>query len=163
MSSTKHSFKLDLQRIEEEEKQKATKSSQSQKSKRTLFFSKLPLSLKKQFLYYLTKNEVEFLKNSDGRFMEAMIEIQDGDGKNSKKRNKKKIEDFLERNGLLNIQGKNDDPNSKGKNDKNVHRKNCYHKKCKMDEFDLHRKREKRKRTRSREEKKIKDEENPNK
>jgi hypothetical protein len=135
-----------LQKIEEERNKRNSKSTKSSKSKRTVFFSKLPLSLKKQFLYYLTKHEVDFSKNEDGRFMEALVEIQ-GEHltkKQLKKKNKEKIEDFLERNGLVK---KNF---SKDQNQKN-HKKKCYHKKCKMDEFDLHRDKEKRNRSKSKE------------
>lgn len=84
---------------------------------KSVVFSKLPLTLKKQFLHLLTQNEVDFVK--DGKFMEAHLQLKEdniepGDIKFGKiKQVKPRYMDCL---------------NAKGKR--------CFHKGCKLQDWE---------------------------
>ena len=78
--------------------EEARKHPRRSKSKhQTVVFSKLPLSLKKQFMHLLTTNDVDFSKQDDGKFMVANLEIAE-QSSFRKETKKQKIDDFLRRN-----------------------------------------------------------------
>lgn len=114
----KNSLELDFSPPKNPKRKKSRKL-RRKKGKKTIFFSKLPLTLKKQFLYMMTKNGVAF--SEEGKFMEAVIELRDTEegktptkGDKSAKKVKPRYMDCLK----------------KGK-------AGCFHKKCKLQDWEL--------------------------
>lgn len=52
----------------------------SRERPKEVLFSELPLELKKQFLHQLAKNDVEFQKLQDGRYVQAKVKIVEAKG-----------------------------------------------------------------------------------
>jgi hypothetical protein len=52
----------------------------SRERPKEVLFSDLPLELKKQFLHHLSKNDVEFQKLQDGRYLQAQVKIVESKG-----------------------------------------------------------------------------------